>query len=203
MADRMRIWTIQPLEVWESLSAQHLLYVQPEKLKYGGYLPRSYKWLRQQLRKRMTGYLGHFPWWGYCRKPDLRQHRHVLRKGDRAVRLELEVDGEAVVTFPCWAWHRVFCEDYLAFSQEQYDRWITGFRGAVRDEDLWPPPDPWRSELEISWERLFAVELPPLDWDKSSFWVQREYFEGVFETLRVDDVRRIDRFTGTLEAGLV
>jgi hypothetical protein len=110
------------------------------------------------------------------------------------VRLELEIADESFLRFPCWAWNRVFCQDYLARTRKEYDDWTRAMRRAVPDEDTWPPPEPWRSQLEASWQRLFDPNLPALDWDKSWGWSRIACAEGVFESLRLDDVRRATIF---------
>jgi hypothetical protein len=197
----MRVWTIQPLGVWRSLCRQGSLQVSPDALKYGGYIPPAYEWLQSQLAKRLSCYTGHLPWWVYCQKPDLRRHRHALRSGVVGVRLELEVSEASLLTFPSWAWHQVFCEDYLALTREEYDQWMAGLRRACPDEDVWPPPEPWRSQVEASWERLFSAELPSLSWNWDYEWARKPSTEGVLETIRLDDVRRVRHFSGTLKEG--
>jgi len=193
----MRIWTIQSARVWRALRSKRVLNVQEDADKYRGYIPPAYRWLQCQLASRVPGYGGHLPWWAYCRKPDLRRHRHLRPKGVTEVRLELEISNERVVRFPCWAWQRVFCEDYLATTREEYENWVDELREAVPDEDTWPLPQPFRLRLEASWERLFDPELPLLDWDESSPWSRSPSLEAVFEQLRLADVRHVTRFKGS------
>lgn len=196
----MRIWTIQPAQVWCRLRRQRLLYVQEDVGKYRGYVPNAYRWLQRQLADRMPAYSGHLPWWAYCRKPDLRRHRHLRPQGATEVRLELEISAEAIVHFPCWAWQRVFCEDYLATTREEYDNWARELRKAIPDEDTWPLPQSWRLQLEASWERLFTPDLPVLDWDGSSPWARTPCLEAVFELLRLEDVRHVTVFEGSFSS---
>jgi len=192
----VHIWTIQPITVWQALRKELLLYVREDSLSYHGYIPPAYAWLQLQLAQRLSGYSGHLPWWSYCRKPDLRRHRHLRPTDATQVRLELEIANELVLRFPCWAWNRVFCQDYLATTREEYEDWTRNLRQAVPDEDVWPLPQPWRSQLEASWERLFAPELPSLDWDEESLWSGRLSFEVVFEKLRLEDVCHVTVIKG-------
>lgn len=108
----MRAWTVQPLAVWEALLRRRVLRVCPEmqgllRTSCNKYVPRAYHWLQEQLGERLDNYQGHLPWWSYCRRPDIRQYRHVVPRETVAVRLELELSKESLVRFPCWAWHRV------------------------------------------------------------------------------------------------
>jgi hypothetical protein len=189
-----RIWTIQPAEVWEHLRDKRSVYVQDDR--YRGYIPPAYRWLQHRLAGRLSGFSGRLPWWAYCRKPDLRCHRHLRPKSTSQVRLELEISDESFVRFPCWAWHQVFCQDYLAQTAKEYEDWTTALRRAVPDEDAWPLPKPWRRQLEASWQRLFDPNLRVLHWDETSLWSRIACSEGVFEVLRLEDVRRVTSFKG-------
>jgi hypothetical protein len=196
-----RIWTIQPAHVWEMLRNQQLLNVQEGVKKYRGYVPPAYRWLQSQLLSRLPAYRGHLPWWAYCWKPDLRRHRYLVQQDAMQVRLELEIADEEFLQFPCWAWQRVFCEDYLAATREEYEDWTRALRFAVPDEDTWPLPEPWRYQVEASWQKLFDPNLPTLDWDETSSWSRVPCAEGVFEVLRLGDVRRVTLFKGSCSSG--
>lgn len=186
------------MQVGRKLDRRRFLYVDENDIKYRGYTPPAYHWLQLQLAVCLPGYSGHLPWWAFCQKPDLRCHRHLLRKGEAGIRLELEIPDECLVRFPCWAWHRVFCQDYLTATREEYEHWTKALRRAVPDEDTWPLPKPWRARLEASWQRLFDPGLPLVDWDEDSPWSRIMCVEGVFEMLRLSDVRCVTSFRGTL-----
>jgi hypothetical protein len=57
--DTLRVWTIQPGEVWDQLEARGTLTVDP---RYSANLHHCYEWLRPQLARRIPGYAGHYPW---------------------------------------------------------------------------------------------------------------------------------------------
>ncbi|MBM3998454.1 MAG: DUF3841 domain-containing protein [Gammaproteobacteria bacterium] len=197
----MRIWTIQSEQVWNALCRRRVLYVDEDADKYAGYIPSAYRWLQSQIASKLAAYRGHLPWWAYCRKPDLRHHRHLRPKGEMEVRLELEISDEFVVQFPCWAWQRVFCEDYLAPTRKEYENWRREVRRIVQCEDTWPLPQPMRLQLEASWRNLFSPELPLVDWDRDSPWSRRDGMEAVFERLRYDDVQHATLFKGSFTCG--
>ena len=77
-------------------------FVDENDQKYRGYVPPAYRWLQTHFARFVPGYAGGLLWWAYCRKPDLRCHRHVLQKGTW-VRLELEMPEASLLRFPCWA----------------------------------------------------------------------------------------------------
>ena len=198
-----RVWTIQLAKVWAALGSERFLYVDDHAEAHRGYFVPAYRWLQSQLASRLPAYSGHSPWWGYCWKPDIRRHWHLMEEGTENVRLELEIADERVLQFPCWAWQRVFCGDYLAFTREEYEDWTNALRRAVPDEDVWPLPEPWQSKLEASWQRLFAASLPLLDWDGTWPWPRIARRECVFELLRFDEVRRVTSFRGTLKRHVI
>ncbi len=190
----VRVWTIQQAEVWERLRRDKILYVGDDNRTY---VPPAYRWLQSQLRERLSNYSGHLPWWAYCEKPDLRRYRHLLTRGMTYVRLELHVAEASVLQFPSWAWQRVFCGDYLALTRTEYEDWYRQLPEEYRNGDTWPPPEPWKSQLERSWERLFGAELPLVDWNTESLVPPSARSEAVFEPLRLQDVRHVTCFRGT------
>lgn len=187
----MRLWTIHPARVWERLQNEAELRVDSKRLPYGE-APRSYRWLADQLIRRLPGYPGTLPWWAYTEKPDLRSFR-FLRPIGKEVRIELELDASEFLVLPSWAWHRVFCLDYLAFSEYEYEGWKRALREAVTDENIFPLPEPWQSDIEKSWERLFDPALPSIQFDRQ--WPASELV-AVFGVMRLRDLRRATFFYG-------
>ena len=189
----MRVWTVQPLIVWESLQTTGTLVVDSALYSYSDYIPWQYEWLARQLQDRIPGYSGGLPWWAYCTKPDLRWVRHRRAMGTPQVRIELEVKD--ALAMPCWAWNEVYCGQFLSSTEREHDAWHLAMRQDVPDEDEWPLPEPWRSELETSWLRVFDSDLPKDGWTDVS--KKRVCEEAVFEMLRLEDVCAMTRFVGS------
>lgn len=188
---KIRLWTIQPIAVWEQLQRDGVLLVDESRL--GEDLPASYQWLRQNLSKVIPGYRGGLPWWFYCQKPDLRVHRHF--QFGQQVRLELEVNTGHFFIMPSWAWDRVYAQDYLAKTWAEWRNWHLRLRLAVADEDLWPLPEPWHTELVQSWHRLFHPDLPPKPIFRYGLsWLPG--LEAVSERLKLTEVKQVAHFTG-------
>ena len=189
----MRVWTVQPLVVWERLQEMGTLYVDQDCFPYGGYVPWQYQWVACRLQERLPSGNGGLPWWAYCQKPDLRWVRHHRPLDQPQVRIELEL--EAVLTFPGWAWDVIYSGQFLAFTKREQELWETAMRQSVPDEDLWPLPQPWRDELEASWLQLFAPDLPTHGWTDMANEAL-PYNEAVFETLCLRDIRCVTHFVG-------
>jgi len=192
---RMRIWTVQPALVWERLQQVGELLVDGAEMD-DGYVPESYRWLGDQLKARLPDYRGGLPWFCYCAKPDLRWVRHRRCLGEYHVRLELEPRPGTSCVVPSWAWDYVFCEHYLALTGREYRAWTTSLRRAVPDADEWPPPEPWRSELEASWSRLFRADLPLQGWARAGILGVCAGQEAMIGSLRLDEVRHVTPFIG-------
>lgn len=187
-----RVWTIQRRVVWQRLRCEKALYVDEQYVC----TPPAYRWLRSQLRRRLPNYTGHLPWWAYCEKPDLRRHRHVLPQSTVHVRLEIEVEESYLLRFPCWAWTRVLCGDYLAATLAEYREYYKQLQRAGYTAESWPPPEPWRSQLYHSWEKLFDASLPRRDWSGNCLAGRGAQTVAVFEVLRLDAVRQVTIFQG-------
>ncbi|MCD5407731.1 DUF3841 domain-containing protein, partial [Candidatus Bipolaricaulota bacterium] len=153
---RVRVWTIQPVEVLERLEAERVLYADPSRIPEE--FRHAYDWMRTQMERRIPGYGGHYPWWGWhSPRPDLRRSGH-LPQGTRGVRLELELDPAEMLLSDFDAWHVVLNRGYLALSEDEEEAWYRRFAAAVPDRRAWPLPEPWRSDILSSWERIFDLE---------------------------------------------
>ncbi len=188
----IRAWTIQPWIVWERLETRGSLTVDPQ---FAGNLHECYEWLRGQLLQRIPGYSGHYPWWAYRTRPDLRRARHTRCRDQRFVLIEMELPREQVLEFPFWAWDCIFYGRFLSTNQRESADWERRLREAVPDEDTNPLPEPWLSELRSSWLRLFDSELPTQGWLSGSALPQSDR-EVVLEVLDRRFVRRVTPFLG-------
>jgi hypothetical protein len=120
------VWTIQPVETWERLQTSGRLYTDgrriPSELRF------AYRWMRQQMQSRISGYGGRYPWWGWAYpKPDLRRAGHLPRS-TRGVRLELELLDEEALVSDFNAWHAVLNRGYLALTPMRGRRRSPGTR---------------------------------------------------------------------------
>lgn len=193
----MKLWTIQPYSVWEFARQHGSVRVDRSRCPGGEKAPASYLWLRAQLKSRVEGYEGGFPWWLYCSKPDLRLHRHGrLPGGQHQVRLELKVCPARVKVFRIWAWDKVFCGQYLG-TRRQEREWSKRRGTCGIDPDLrdWELDGAWRSELESSWERLFTYLRTRLN-----AFGKPGGSEAVLEVIRRDDIIKVDEFFTTYSA---
>jgi Domain of unknown function (DUF3841) len=189
----IRVWTVQPWEVWEAVESRGALAVDP---RFSANLHRCYEWLQAQLLRRLPGYTGHYPWWAYGTRPDLRRVRHQQPYGARRVLIELDLPTERVMVFPFWAWDCIFYERFLSPSRRESEDWKKRLLKAVPNaEDTDPLPEPWQTELEASWERLFDPKLPARGWlvGRAPPLSEREV---VFEVLDRGSVRRVTPFVG-------
>jgi hypothetical protein len=188
----MRLWTVQPIAVWEQVRAHGRALVDPLRVDPDGRVHPQYEWLVRQLKAR-TGFRAALPWWAYCERPDLRVIRHLRAHGTREVLIEFETP--TAVAFPCWAWHVVFMSDYLPRNRTDHRAWCERLRraGVGPDDDL---PGPFQAEVETSWERLFdpglSARVPYRD--GFTFGANREDVVDVLEAAWVKGVRE---FVGT------
>lgn len=176
----MRVWTIQPGLVWARLKLQGFLYVDPI-LRVPNSIPDEelslpWRWLTSELSHRVPGSTGRLPWWSWTHKPDLRTYRH--RHYGLHVRLELELEEQKILEFPSWAWHRIFCEEYLPLDPEEVEP------SGERTEDV----------LAESWSRLFDPSLPKSGRD--DMLGELTTSEVVFEALNLRDVVHCSPFYG-------
>ena len=186
----VRLWTIQPLSTWERLREQRTLWADPTGEAFFQEFRDSYDWMCQQMRHRLPGYQGHYPWWAYEHKPDLRHHQTASL--GRFVRLELVLPPARVLLSAYGAWHYVLTPGYLpqAVEESEYERERAAWEEELRRHGLdrytdRPLPEPWFSRMTASWECIFDVDdLRPTN-----------TIQACFERLNLEDVVKVTVFT--------
>jgi hypothetical protein len=165
----MRLWTIQPAEVFADWHPRGVYRADPEKAEEG-FLP-AYQWLAAQMRKRLPPPETPcaLPVWAWYQaisaarpRPDLRTAGHGPR-GQRCVLLTIEIEAEKVLLSDFDLWHYVLGDNYLTpiFYEDEDDE-----------------PKSTRRERERSWEKIFDMDFAspriadprPQKFIQATFW---------------------------------
>ena len=190
----MRLWTMQPIEVYEVLMRDGVFRCNPEKVGEPSFLDR-YGWMNKRLNEKDEKPDGvEYPIWAWYRfnskenKPDLR-HSCYGTRGEKMVCLELEITDEKVLLTDFDLWHFVLNDWWLdpelfndVYVEEDYDRNQKWFKGLSKERQ--------REEKEKSWDIILNIE--PFDSD----WISRgKYVQAVFWELKMEYVKKVQFFT--------
>lgn len=190
----MRLWTIQPFEVWEELNRKGYFICDPKKADYISdkewNFKESYDWLVNQMELR----IGRRPkgvsypiWAWYMRdwkhkKPDLR-NVGLGTKGEKSVCIEIEIPNNQVVLTDYDAWHYVLNNWYFDNStcEEEWEKLHNKFDKLSNEKQ--------KIVREQSWQKIF--DISPYE----SSWFQRgRYVQATFWTLYLKDVKSVQFF---------
>lgn len=181
----MKVWTLQPIEIWDLLQKEKIIY---GKEKYvDEYFLSSYKWMMQQMENKLPDYTGNPPIWVWVQpKPDLRSS-HGFEKGQRAVRLELEIPEARILISDYDAWHCVLNGWYLNFTDEE-EKEFDKERNDIRlFEEM---PEQLKTKIVNSWDRIFEIDkLKNTEWT-----ADKQYLQGVIDGLYLSDVKKVKEF---------
>ena len=192
----MTIWTMQPVEVFDLLKKDKILYCDETKATYladeGIEFRTQYNWMTSQIIKRIgKPPIGvNYPFWAWHtrdwkhKKPDLREIGYGY-KGEKSVRLELEMTNEEVVLSDEEEWHYVLNNFYLgdAESEDEWDK---------EQEVIDALPELERQKaIEISWEKIFDLNTVV----DTKWKIKGRYIQATFWSLRYDQVKNIRYFT--------
>lgn len=190
----MILWTIQPADVYKSLQEHNTLHVDPNLWSDTDSIwEEPYRWMMEQMERRVPGYRGHYPWWAwhtYCTdraRPDLRSVRH-WRSGP-SVMLTLDMPDEKALLSNYDAWHSVLNGTPITDTEAEYDT-LTHELWNCRKNRL-PLDEKIEQSLRKSWEHIFDLEGLKEHWMWPTFSVQ-----ACFETLRLADVKHAQFFEG-------
>lgn len=189
----MRLWTMQPVEVYDILMRDGIFTCDPEKVPEPSFCDR-YAWLNKKLdEKDKKPSEVDYPIWAWYRfdskekKPDLRHSCYGMR-GDKMVCLELEVPDEKVLLSDFDLWHFPLNNWWLddcfhpGYGDDESDKAHEWFNGLTKEEQ--------QVEKEKSWEQIFNIE--PFEND----WIARgKYVQAVFWELKKEYVKKVQYFT--------
>lgn len=120
---------------------------------------RPYHWMAEQMRKRLPpkpARAGAFPVWAWHThdgKPvaDLRKRGFGL-KGERTVRLALEVPSDLVLLSDEEDWYCVLNGWFVTATEAESDLWD-------EREKIWPQ-EQFQAAMRESWEKIFDLNRP-------------------------------------------
>ena len=164
------------------------------------FLP-AYQWLSQQMRIRVGSpptndalpVWAWYQWQGKKKnKPDLRSGGH-LPKGERGVRLELEVGDHRVLLSDFELWHYVLNYWYLPLSEEDGETFeATLEQHALSFFQTKPLPDPkFHQVIVSSWQCIFDIS-----WSAKGITRPRKEksIQAILWEIRLEDVRSVQEF---------
>jgi Domain of unknown function (DUF3841) len=186
--DTVRVWVLQPSSVWEALQSNGVLYVEPRRIRPDRL--GAYRWMREQMQRRLPAYQGHYPWWAWFRpKPDLRSPRSFPagEPGTRCVRLGLALRNEDVLLFSDEAWLWMLNGCYIPVSEGDDAAWHAAVPNPTGSTSPQALPPGCRDRLVKSWERIF--DLPLLA--RAGPFTPDAWIQAVFERLCLDDVTEV------------
>lgn len=192
----MMLWTVQPVDVIRQVKADGQAWVEWRR-RSQPYVTPAISWLTWQMRSRLDDSCGGLPWFAYAQRPDLRWVRHSLPARSEQVLIEFDPPPGAFLAFPSWAWHEVFCENYLATTAGEHRAWLQRARrvlGHSLDEHEEALPAVLHAEVEASWLRLFDPTLHSKSWRRRGAILGRE---AAVDVLRAPWVRRVTPFVAT------
>jgi len=189
----MKLWTIQPLNVYEKLLTQGTLHCNPDCDGFWGResqeFTAAYDWLAGQMQFRISpppeGV--QYPFWawalidGVSKNPDLRRVEFNGFVGEHVI-LELEIPDVNVLLSDEENWHYVLGRYYLHDVHDNEGKWEENdawFNGLSSNEQ--------ESVMRKSWEKIFDKD------DSDNAW---KYVQATFWELRLNQVKGTRKFVG-------
>lgn len=202
----MRLWTLQHENVLHIVREKGVFRADGRRCDRN--FLESYAWLRQEVRKRVSGATGRPLIWAWRQpKPDLRHSGHLI-KGTPGVRIELEIPDERVLLSDFDGWHFRLSSSYLPDSAADMESWHEQDRLRLRALQKENPnitvaelnrriDEPVMDVIEASWERMFDLDLMREAFcnDEMVSADYEQHIQAVFEYFTEDEIRKVTRFT--------
>lgn len=198
-SERIQLWTIQPVEIYEKLLKDGEVSVfnsaladaDPKHL-YG------YEWLIDQMNQRIgpSPQPKQYPIWAWFQfenytnnKPDIRKYR--LPKGEKNVRLTVEMDRKDVLFSDVELWENVFAHQIPVIGDPDFLKNIPDedlpYLGY--SDDLFPNlSEKHQNLIKSTWPNIFNLNI-------GKSWHSKR-IQATFWTLKLSNVKKVEYFTG-------
>lgn len=158
-------YSIQNLRAWTKAQTKGFLSGSLEFIDND--LINPYLWMMKQMNERITVYEDEYRIWLWTIRPDLRRSGY-LKRGTKAVLLEIEISNDRVLLSDFQAWHCVL------------NRWtLEDHKG----EDI---------GMEKSWERIFNLEYLKRHPDWGQF--DEVDIQGVTDKIYLSQIKSVKLF---------
>ncbi len=185
----MILWTIQPIEIWNTIQKTGVYHCDPKKssMPEPEFVPK-YEWLIRQMKECIGSPPEgvEYPVWAWYmqnskhKKPDLRSERWSNGPGNEEYTcIEFEIPDDQVLLSDFDAWCVILSNGLLTESEAESDR-LDAFCDSLTLGDQ-------KAFKEENWKRVFDITPKHNDWITRGSWVQATVWELRKEMIR--DVR--------------
>lgn len=194
----MRLWMLVPDVVFRTLERDGEVVTDGRRSVRD--LRPAYRWMAEQMEERIgpPPRPGAFPLWAWAqwsgphrRKPDMRCGGHAPT-GAKCFRLTLDVPQSQVLLSDFDDWHSVLNNSFCAWNCAEFDSFAAKL-GAAGIRWCGPHPEPFRSLIVQSWDRIFDIDRSDADpeWGTSP---EYQSIQATFWRLTSHQVQKVEAF---------
>lgn len=203
MDNKITLWTIQPIEWYETLLKNKIIYTD-NTLLTNNILDDTFYYSYQWMQKQMIAKIGHSPkenlypiwaWYQYSnsikKRPDLRT-TGFLEKNTKGVRIEFVKPKNEVVLSDFDLWHHPLNYWYIADNEKEHKAYYKLLK-SKNINHLKPETFPMniRKMIEQSWENFFDMNYCP---EYSAFPFTKKSIQATFWSLSINEIKKVDEF---------
>ncbi len=202
--DFVTLWTIQPIEWYESLLKNKHIFAKPtlsdQYMDNDPTFRQAYDWLIIQMEKRIKAkpcknILPIWAWYQHSnsdkKRPDLR-YSGLLPKGTKGVRIKLKKKKSEVLFSDFDLWHSVLNYWYIADDEQDHNDFFSLLNScglAFTERDRYPSHI--QKQVEESWQKIFDMDYCQ-EYSAKSF--KNKSIQATFWDLFLDEVVSVDKF---------
>lgn len=180
MYKNVKLYTIHPIAVWETLEREGVLRGVSSQADTDFTI--AYQWMMLQMKKRTRGYCGGHLLWAWRDKPSFEEYSTYVPAGHQGVCIEFVAPRERILLSDYMLWHSVLNGSYIGLTEAEEDR--CGRSHSQKSA---------RHAMRQSWEKIFDFDLIR----KHRDWLGTpDYVQATFEYLRLAEVINVEHFFG-------
>ncbi|WP_071395090.1 DUF3841 domain-containing protein [Bacillus tuaregi] len=172
----MIVYSVQKLAAYKLMREQGYLEGNIEFSMF----PEEYKWMMEQIEKRLPDYNGQeAPIWVWERQVN-RNERSLLPKGTKGVILKLDIPEKDILWSSFEEWHTILNNSPITFDMIEWEEF---------EKREFPIKD-----VRETWERLFDMDWlasRPKEWAGN---IQEQWLQGATTRITMEQIIKVERF---------
>ena len=195
----MTLWTIQPIERYEELLKNGIIYGGKDYVDKDFLKP--YQWLMHKMNEKIgePEFPECYPIWAWFqyhnvkrRKPDLRCSAH-LTKGQKGVRIEIHKKESEVLLSDFDLWHYALNYWKINDNEQEAKKFdLLLEKNKIKSIDKENYTIEIKQEIEKSWDKILDMNYAP---KYSAQPFEEKSIQATFWTLSTDEIIKVEEFT--------
>jgi len=198
----MRIWTVLDKKQYKKLLKSKCLQAEEKFVQKTWHdMPNfhhSYQWMMKKMKEANIDIKGiSSPMWAWVKRPDFRDYRYTIPKGDEAYLIEIEIDRKDILITCFHSWWFVLSGFFFVRSNKDEKEFFKKFNIDSSNAYYWDNKYfnnnnqekkltlSMKKEILSSWDRIIPKKLN-----------KNDHYQACYKEIKIENVKSIKKYIG-------